>query len=347
MAFTAQELSNISNAILDFHIRGKVESQVIQGRPLYDDLMANKKKFGGGKEFITGRVKGVYTSKFKGYSHDDEQQYENPANIKEWKARWYELGAGISVTMTELKKAGISVVDSNTGSQTSNHSDQDVYALTNILDDKFEDLDEGSKRSMAEIMWLDGTQDSKVFPGITSFILPNPAVGSSFGLDRVANPYWRNRSVMNIDSSIPDNQNIVHTLQREFRQLRRFATPKHKIYAGSDFMDAFERELRAKGTYKMDGWAKAGGGKIDASMADISFKGIDVVYDPLLDDIGQSKYAYVLDLNAIKLQPMEGEEYKMHTPSRPPEKYALYRAVTWTGGLTANRLNTSGVYSIQ
>lgn len=345
MSFTAQELNNISNAILDFHIRGKVESQVIQGRPLYDDLMANKKTFGGGKEHITGSVKGQYTTKFQGYSHDDEQQYQNPANIKQWKAKWYELGAGITVTLTELKKAGISVVDSDKGTNTSNHSDQELYALTNILDDKFEDLDEGSKRSMAEIMWLDGTQDSKVYPGVTSFILTTPNVGSSFGIDRVANPWWRNRAVMNINSSIPANQNIIQTLQREVRQLRRYATPKHKIYAGSDFMDAFERELREKGTYTMDGWAKSG--RIDASMADLAFKGIDVVYEPLLDDIGLSKYAYVLDLNAITLRPMEGEEYKMHTPSRPAEKYAIYRAITWTGGLTANRLNTSGVYSIQ
>jgi hypothetical protein len=30
----------------------------------------------------------------------------------------------------------------------------------------------------------------------------------------------------------------------------------------------------------------------------------------------------------------------MHTPARPPEKYVLYRAVTFTGALCANRLNT-------
>jgi hypothetical protein len=62
MPFTAQELQNITNAVLDYHIRGKVESQVIQDRPLYNDLKKGQKSFPGGKEFITGRVKGVYTS---------------------------------------------------------------------------------------------------------------------------------------------------------------------------------------------------------------------------------------------------------------------------------------------
>ena len=51
-------------------------------------------------------------------------------------------------------------------------------------------------------------------------------------------------------------------------------------------------------------------------------------------------------MNAIMLMPMEGEEYKMHTPARPAEKYVLYRAITWTGALAANRLNTSAVYSV-
>ncbi len=344
MAFTAQELANISNSILDFHIRGKVESQIIQGRPLYDKLMMKKKMFGGGKEFITGRVKGEYTSALQGYTHDDEQQYANPANIKQWQAKWYELGSGISVTLTELKKAGISVVDSMNGKQTSNHSEQELFNLTNILDDKFEDLDEGSKRSMAEIMWRDGTQDSKVFPGLTSIILPNPNVGVTFGIDRVANPFWRNRAVLNINTSLPSDQNLVQTLQKEFRQLRRFASPEHCFFAGSDFMDAFERELRAKGNFTLECWSKSG--KLDASVADLMFKGVEIMYDPLLDDIGQSKYGYVVDMKSIHLMPMEGEEWKMHMPARPPEKYVLYRALTWTGALTANRLNTSGVYSV-
>jgi len=65
-----------------------------------------------------------------------------------------------------------------------------------------------------------------------------------------------------------------------------------------------------------------------------------------LDDLSKSKYCYALDLDAIRLRPMDGEWMKKHTPARPPEKYVLYRALTSTGGLIANQLNTSGVYAI-
>jgi hypothetical protein len=111
-------------------------------------------------------------------------------------------------------------------------------------------------------------------------------------------------------------------------------------------MDAFEKELRAKGNYTLEGWSKGGNGMIDASVADLAFKGLMLVYTPQLDDIGKSKYMYALDLKNIRLRVMEGEDEKTHAPARPAEKYVMYRAITWTGALTARQLNTSGVYSI-
>jgi hypothetical protein len=344
MAFTAQELNNIANAVLDYHIRGPVESQVLQDRPLYNDLMSGKRTFPGGKEFITGRVKGVYSSQLQGYTHDDDVGFLNPANIREWRAKWYELSAGLAVTHTELKHAGIHVMEGAIADRPKPASDIEVIQLTNLLDDKMEDLKEGSYRSMAEMLWRDGTQDSKAIPGVLSFIFDAPATGVTFSIDRAANSWWRNRAVVGINAGTPANQNIVTTLQREMRQLRRFAAPKHKCYAGSDFLEAMEREIREKGNYTLDGWAKSG--RIDASMADLAFKGVDFVYEPLLDDIGRAKYAYMLDLKAIRLMAMQDEEWKMHNPERPPTKYVMYRALTYTGALCASRLNSSGVYSI-
>jgi hypothetical protein len=344
--FTAAELQNITNSVLEFHVRGKAESQIIQDRPLYNDLRKMAKEFAGGNEYITVPVKGQYTTEFAGYSHDDEVSYSNPANIKRAKYKWFELSAGIQVTLTELKMAGISVVDSMSWGGVSRHSERELFVLTEILDDKIEDMQEGSARSFADMLWRDGTQDAKAVPGVRSLILTAPSTGTTGGLDRAANSWWRNRASVSIDSSTASNQNLVNTLQKEFRQLRRYGkNPKHRMYAGSDFMDAFEKELRSKGNYTLEGWAKSK--TIDASIADIAFKGIEIQYEPLLDDLGLSKYCYVLDLNAIKLMPMQGEADKIHTPARPAEKYVIYRAVTWTGALCASQLNTSGVYAIQ
>lgn len=343
--FSAQELENIANAALDFHIKGPAMDSTIQQRPLLRCMRERQKTFPGGKDYITTNVKGVRTSTIQGYSVDDTVTYGNPANIKQSKANYYEIHTGIGVSHTELKKDGISVVDTN-GAKTSNHSDRDMTVITSLLEDKLNDMTEGYADGMQDMYWRDGTQDSKVIPGILSFILDDPtAVGTTFGLDRIANSWWRNRASLLIDSSTASNQNLVNTLQAEFRQLRRYErSPNHKFLAGSDFMDAFEKELRDKGNYTLDGWA--GKGSIDASIADLAFKGIAIEYDPSLDDLGRSKYGYVLDFKHIMPKVMEGEDDKTHSPARPPEKYMMYRAMTYTGGLLANQLNSSGVYSI-
>ena len=193
MAFSAAELANLANTAIDYHERGEITSQIKQARPLYADLVANKKKFPGGKEYITTAVKGVYTSRMVGYEHDDEQEYVNPVNVKRAQAKWYETGAGITVTYTELKKDGIIVVDDGNFSGSS-VSEAELVQLNDILADKIEDITEGSYRSLHEMFWRDGTQDAKAIPGIQSFILTSPSTGVSFGIDRSLNSWWRNRA---------------------------------------------------------------------------------------------------------------------------------------------------------
>lgn len=345
MPFTAQELDNAANALLDFHVRGPAYSQVIQDRPLFDCLMGKQKTFPGGKEFITDPVKGTYSTAVQGYTHDDEVSYTNPANIKRTQTKWYEIHAGISLTLTELKMSGISVVDSMTSKSTTNHSQKEAVVLTDLLEDKIEDMMEGFARSFTDMLWRDGTQDAKAIPGIQSFILTAPTTGITFGIDRAANSWWRNRASLSIDSSTASNQNLVNTLQKEFRQLRRYRGRPTKFLAGSDYMDAFEKELRAKGNYTLEGWANKK--SIDASIADIAFKGLMIEYDPALDDLSLSKYGYIFDERRLYLKTMDGEDRKTHTPARPPQRYVMYRSMTYTGALCCNQLNAQEVTSIQ
>ncbi len=346
MAFSAQELANIANAAIDYHMdKGKVVSSTIQNKPLLAHMRSKQKTFPGGKDNITVRAKGDYTTTIMGYTHDDTVTYANPANIKTATYPWKEIHSGISLTLTELKKDGITVTDSANGRGTSNHSQREMTMLANLLEDKLEDMSEGTDRGMNDMFWQDGTQDANQVPGIRSFILNDPTSATVVaGIDQSSATWWRNRASLSINSATASNQNLVNELQKEFRQLRRYGNPKHIFLAGSDFMDAFEKELRALGNYTLTGWADKG--RIDASIADLAFKGIDIQYDPTLDDDSLSKYGYVLDTNAIKPMVMEGEDMKSHNPARPEDKYVLYRAITWTGGLVCNQRNTSGVYSI-
>jgi hypothetical protein len=344
MPFTVQELENAANAAIDYHFkRGKIVKQTIQEKPLLTKLMGKEKSFPGGKENITVRVKGVYSTEMQGFEHDESVGYGNPANIKQAVAPWKLLHAGIKVTMHELLKNGISIADTQDGSSTREHSEE--VRLANVLQDKLEDMDEGTERSMNDMFWRDGTQDSKLVPGLLSFVVDDPTDAVTvLGIDQSANDWWQNRANLALTHTTAADQAVVQELQKEFRQLRRYGGNPDLLLAGSDMMDWIERELRAKGNYTDNGWA--GKGSIDASVADLAFKGKPIHYDPTLDDLGYADRLYVLDTKHIYPMAIEGESMKKHNPARPADKYVLYRAVTWVGGLVCDQRNCHGVYAL-
>jgi len=346
MPFTQQELDNIANAALDFFLKGPAIAQTIQERPLYAAMRKVQKTFPGGKESIRRNVKGEYSTSFAGYTHDDTVSYVNPANLKQADYPWKELHAGISVTHTELKKDGISVVDTN-GEETTAHTDRELTVITGLLDDKLDDMAEGSARSFNEILWRDGSQSAKVFPGVQSIISLTPAVGTTGGISRATNAWWRNRALVGASkiTASAANQTLTKTLRSENRQLRRFGGRPSLLMAGSAFLDALELEVHEKGVYTQEGFAN--NGKTDIGMADISMRGVGrFQYDPTLDDLGMEKFCYFIDPRHMYPMVMDGEDMKKHSPARPPEKYVLYRGLTWTGGLIADQLNCHGVYEV-
>lgn len=346
MPFTVQELENIANAVIDYHMNTPdVRSQSLQDKPLLAKMRSAESEFPGGKDNITVRVKGDYTTTIMGFEHDDTVSYQNPANIKTATYPWKLIHSGIQVTMHELLKGGISISDSANGKGETRHSENEKIVLADLLKDKVEDMVEGTDRGMNEMFWLDGTQDAKVVPGVTSFILDDPTSATIVaGIDQQANDWWRNRAELGVSTADANAQLMVQTLQKEWRQLRRFGGKPDLVLAGSDFLDWVEQELRAKGNYTLEGWTSRS--KTDASIADISFKGVMFKYDPTLDDMGKAKYCYVLDSRRIHPKVIQGESNKKHMPARPENKYVFYRANTWVGGLVCTQRNCHGVYSI-
>lgn len=343
MPFTANELENIANSCLNYRLNDgkKPWAQSLEDRPLTAGLLKGKKTFPGGKGAITGNVKGDYVSEFVGYSGDDTVEYKNPAETKQFSYDWKELHAGIQFTATELKKAGITIVDSNTGEKTSNVSQQEKILITNLMDEKIDDLMEGSARSFDLIMHRDGTQDNKVFAGLASIISKTPTVGITGGLDRATHSWWRNR--YSAITSNTTNSTAILTLQSEIRQLRRYGGRPNLIVAGSSVMSKLEAEYVAKGQTTITGFD----GKAEIGIGELNINGIGkVVYDPTMDNENMEDHLYMIDTRHIMPMVMDGEDNKMHYPSRPPEKYVFFRSITWTGGLVCNKLNAHGVYVI-
>jgi len=359
MAFTAGELANIANASLDFYMnKGDTFKQSIQAKPLLRFAEGSSKSFPGGKGNISLAVKGDYgaggtNDHVVGYTHNDTVNFYTPANIKRVNYPWREHHIGLTLTHTELKIDGISVTDdAGDGSSLSNHSDRDVTVLVNLLQDKLEDFGEQYARSMNGLLWGDGTSDAKALAGIRSIIIDVPNTGTTGGLDRVANTWWRNRSATPaygtaggrgaVTSNVANGGALIQFLQQEYRQLIRFGGRPTKCLAGSDFISAMETEFRANGNYTMTGFT----GTQDGSMGSLKFMNTTIEYDPTLDDLGRNKFAYWWDPRHIYLMKQDGEWDHRFTPARPYNQFVMYKSMTHTGQMVAQQLNSSLVVAI-
>lgn len=342
MPFTATQIASMANAALDYFIKGQPLAQTIQDRPLLSKMRSAQKTFSGGNGSIRRNIKAEYSSSLTGFEGDDVLSFGNPANIRQIYFPWKELHAGIETTLTELKRDGISVVDSMTGARTSDHSDAEMHRISSVWADKLDDLKEGVERSMNSIFWRDGTQDAKAPPGIQAFISTTPTTGIIAGVDRAQSTWWRNRASLAITPS-NTSQTLTKTLRREARQLRRYGGKPNLCLCGSDFLQALEDEAAEKGSYTLTGFNK----DMNVSVGSIVVNGIGTFeYDPTLDDLGYSKYAYVIDTTKLYPMVMEGEDLKKHVPARPHDQLVIYQGLTWTGAMVCTQMNAHGVYSI-
>ena len=352
MAFTQAEIDNIANAALDYYIsKGTVFSSTIQDKPLLAAMDAKAKTFPGGKGAVSVAVKGQYDSSLAGYTHNDTVNYVNPVKIKRASYNWKEHHIGIGVTLTELKRDGISVVDSLNSDSLRNNRGRDETALANLLEDKLGDMAEGYARGLNTFLWGDGTADANAIAGIRAFIKDTPAaVGqTNGGIDQnaAANSWWRNRVNLSVATTAAGDE-LLGFLNTEFRQLKRYGGKPDVALCGSDFMDRLNKELRARGYYTQSGYARS----TDIAHGDVTFSGLVFKYDPTMDDIGTTlggstdyrKRCYIIDSSKLCLYYMENEKMKRHSPARPHNQYVMYRAMTTTGVLAAQQLNCHGVY---
>jgi hypothetical protein len=354
MSFTADEIANINNAVLETFIdKGTVFKQFVANKPMLDAFNSAAGRFTGGKDNVSFAVKaGQGGGTLQGYTHDDQVGYYNPTGIKRARFPWKEHHIGMVVTHSELKVDGIDI--SSDSNSTSSMDGREEQALANLLEEKMDTLGEDYAASLDTLIHGDGTSDTKALAGIRSLILDNPAAGTTGGIGRVANPWWRNRArtataaAGNITSSTADGGALIAVLETEYRQLSRYkqGQTRWKMFAGSDFIDAYLKEIRANGNYSDIGFRQEG--VVDGGMSQAKFKGIDIMYDPTLDSLSLAKRMYWLDMGrtGVRLLYMDGQRMKKHSPARPYDRYVMYNGITMTGVMIAKQLNTSGVYDI-
>lgn len=338
--------ADLANQLLKFYVRTGALSQTTEDKPLLRILTEKSKTFPGGNQQVSLPVQGVFMSDvqgfFAGYSEDDALVYTQGQNVLRAEYTWYEHHAGLEISLTELKKDGITIIDSM---EEREHSDAASVRITSgVLKNRIEDFGESWARAKNLTLWGDGSQDPKAVPGIRAILTDNPAAGITGGLNRATYPWWRHRVDLTRQADA-SSQTLTKFLRSELRQLRRFGGKPDVVLCGSSFIDALEIEVAEKGFYTMEGFTNEG--KTDIGMAKIKMRGLGTFeYDPTLDDIGLAKRCYIFDSRRLKMWPMQYEENKILHPERPYNVAVYLQSMTTTLAVACNQLNANGVYAI-
>lgn len=360
--FSAAQIAHAQATGLDHFLRGPLFNSGIQDKPALAKFEKSAKSFPGGNENISIGVKfttgaaGV-NDKVTGFSHTDTVNFYNPANGLRANYVWREHHIGMTLSETELKRHGIMVTDSPRKIPSSG-TDRGMHILANVLDEANADYAEQYADTMNDLIWGDGSTDASALHGLRSFILDIPTLGTVGGLSNVTYPKWRNfaftaafAGAASFDAnhgggaitSTPSlGGALLQELQKLLRQLRRYGGKPDCFMVGSDFLDAMEVEIRANGNYSDTGFNK----KQDGSLGEMYYKGIPVMYDPTLDDLGREKYGYIWDSSDISLHALEGDWRRRRTPERPYDQFVFHQSLLCTGQMTARRRNSAAVLEI-
>ena len=345
MALGYGTAGDLAQGLLPLHVRGDALAQTMQDKPFLKWWESKKKTFAGGLNFqITEPVQGAFmsdTTSLQGYSQDDQLNFGQAQNLQRTSFFGKEHNYGLIITWTELKQDGVSIDDKQAVRK---HSDKELFVLTDILKNRMVDFAESYARGKARLFFLDGSQDPKAMNGFKSIIQDTPTVGTVGGISKSTYPWWQSRANLALQPS-GENQTMCRFFQTELRNLRLFGGRPDKAFCGQDFLNALEMEIRAKGQYTVEGFTKDSTN--DFGQGEVSLKGLGTfTWEPMLDQLGESKRCYILDSRRIKVRPMEDEDDKTLTPVRPYNYLVFLHNITWTGAMTTNQLNAHGVYAI-
>lgn len=338
---SADVLNEIINTTLPTYVK-ELFDQNIDDRPLLKGMREKQKEFAGGPD-IRLNVKGNYGANGQWLEDDGPVAFRTTSGTQQAIYPWYAAHDGIEIGYTALKAAGFSVGDEG---DTTEHSNTDVLRITNFLETQYSDLDESMPITIATMLLQDGTQSAAQSPGLPFFLSDTPTTGTIGGISRAANSFWRNRALVGANkiSYSAANQTLTQTLVAEALQLRRKGGKPDMFPAGSQFIKALQIEAYAKGQLTLNGFNKS---NTDVGLGDISILGLGkVFYEPLMDDLGLQDRMYAIDSSKIGMYVMQNEEFKVHMPDRPYDTFKIYKSITWTGALTAKKLNSSGVYQV-
>ena len=346
MPFNAEQLSYAGKVAMDFVI-GDVTDIYNTDRPLLKTLQANKKTFPGAKQYINEKLRTTNDSNFQWFGPDAEVSYNRKRTLTEANFSWGSAHDGFALTEEELLQNYISVTDDRNAAATTSEQ----FQFVNLITENTETLKLGFAEKLDYDLHLDGTQSTDAIPGLDALVSTTPATGTVGGINRANVTAWRNYANTGIAATAGA---LTSAMEVAYRTCTRVGGNAPDIMiAGSKFIDAYRVDAQAaiKSQVIVSGGKQA---QIDAGVMATSFKGVPIIWDPVMDDlqaalnptVNWDKRCYFLNSKYLKLRPAQGQDMVTRKPPRVYNRYTHYWGLTWRGAMTITRPNAMAVLSI-
>lgn len=345
MPFTSTEIQNAGKAALDFYVKNKPIDQIGTERPLLKRLMADKKSFPGGKQYIVEQLRKSYDSNFQWFYGDGQVTYNKRQSLEQAQYAWRSCHDGFALSEDDLFQNGITLIEGKGGV----NSGAERVQLTNLLQEHIEVLREGFEEKFDYELHGDGTQSTDAIEGLHALISPTPTTGTVGGLNRATYTWWRNKATTSIAAA-----NLLDEMEKAWRACSRNGGRPNFIIAGEDFIDAYRAQANSSNRVIIQNGNMA---QSEGATSEYTWHGVPIVWDPVFADLdtnsafGSATYpwqkrCYFINTRHMRLRPAKGHDMVTRTPPRVYNRYTYYWGLTWKGGLTVNRMNAHAVLVI-
>lgn len=348
MPFNAAQLAAGANYQLDYFLKNDPIDQVNVERPWLKKLIEGKKNAPAGNQFHVEQIYVSNDANYQNYFGAQQVRYNERDGVRQARYAYYNFHDGFGLDEDRLAANGITLTDDGESVVT----EAEKFQLTNLLSTHYMQLKEGVHDGLHEELLRDGAYDTNAAPGLDALVSTTPTTGIVAGLDAATQTYWRNNASLNIAATVGL---LTEQMEIQWRACTRFggAAPNF-IMASGAFIDAYRRDAKVEVDRQIQVPGR-GGTNLDSSVSGVFFKGVPIIWNPVLD-ILDAKYGappvrwdrrcYMLNLKHITLRPVTGHWMVNRAPARVYDRYVHYRALTAKYRLTMNKRNCHSVLSI-
>ena len=358
MPFTSEQLAYAGRAAIDYFLRNDPTDNYNINRPLIEKLMAGKKEYGGGLQYVVEQLRFSNDSNFQSYFGDSQVTYNRKRTLQQAKYTWGSFHDGFGLNEDELVQNGIIMTDDRSATP----SDAEKVQLTNLLSENMETLKLGFNENFDIMLHRNGSQSTTDIPGLDALVALDPTTGVVGGIDPATNTWWRNYSNITINSGTAGN--VTNALETAWRAtIRVGGAPPDYLLAGDAFLDAYRKDAGSQAGYTtrqvfVDANNKKAitmdNGVGNGTSTGLYFKGVELIWDPVFNtmdtlDAPATPWAnrcYMLNTKRLTLRPIKGQWMIPRRPSRVYDRYVHYWGLTAKAALATGKRNAHAVLAI-